>query len=910
MSGLADKESGPLGALDQAPCGFVRFGDNGVVLQTNATLCKMLGYAPGEIDGREIGSILSNAARVFYQTHFFPLLRLQGRAEEIYLSLVDRNGQSIPVLVNAVRKAGESLAVNDCIVVRMKQRSHCEDALLEATRLSERVAAELRESQYFLQRVADVTPGVIHVFDLQKQCTVFVNRTAGLMPGYSPQAITSIGTDVVSSLMHPDDMPRYDAHMRGVRLLDDDSTADFECRMHNPAGGWCWLHSRFAVFSRNDAGVCEIVSMSIDITARKAAEEDLRASEAQFRVLTTAMPQLVWSCSSAGECIFQAPQWCTVTGQSVAESLGIGWADMVHPDDQARCTAEWQQAVAQGAGYRAEYRLRTRDQGYRWFLARAEALRDAQGGLLRWIGTSTDIDDAKRLELQRHESEARMRLATEATGVGIWEWNVLSGEIRWDAQMFRIYGWPPTGDGVVAYADWCQAVLADDLPRQSQFLQDVLNRLDKGGRNFRIRRQDDGQYRDIHAAETVRLDAAGQAEWVIGTNLDITNRVRMEQALNDAGRRKDEFLATLAHELRNPLAPISNSLELLRLAGANAGVIDRARTVMQRQVAKIVRLVDDLLDVSRFTHDKLNLKKEHVDLTTVVQAAIDACRPHFDRARQDLEVSLPERAIDVHADQIRLLQVFGNLLINASKYTAQEGRIWLTVEQEGHDAVVTVTDTGIGIPADMRSQVFELFTQVKDPLVRSQGGLGVGLSLARRLVEQHGGTLVALSEGPGHGSQFVVHLPVHTAQPPAEPASPAQVDRIDTISRRVLVVDDNRDSADSLVDMLSMSGHETRKASDGPQAINSATVFRPDAIVLDIGLPGLSGYDVCRHIRAQPWGKNIVMIALTGWGQLDDRRRSVEAGFDRHFVKPVDHAALLKLLAQSPRDQATQWPDP
>ena len=169
---------------------------------------------------------------------------------------------------------------------------------------------------------------------------------------------------------------------------------------------------------------------------------------------------------------------------------------------------------------------------------------------------------------------------------------------------------------------------------------------------------------------------------------------------------------------------------------------------------------------------------------------------------------------------------------------------------------------------------------------------------------------MALSEGPGHGSQFVVHLPVHTAQPPAEPASPAQVDRIDTISRRVLVVDDNRDSADSLVDMLSMSGHETRKASDGPQAINSATVFRPDAIVLDIGLPGLSGYDVCRHIRAQPWGKNIVMIALTGWGQLDDRRRSAEAGFDRHFVKPVDHAALLKLLAQSPRDQATQWPDP
>ncbi len=376
---------------------------------------------------------------------------------------------------------------------------------------------------------------------------------------------------------------------------------------------------------------------------------------------------------------------------------------------------------------------------------------------------------------------------------------------------------------------------------------------------------------------------------------DVTDRNRVEDALREADHRKDEFLAILAHELRNPLAPIRTSLELLKRASGDAAVIQQARATMERQVLQLVRLVDDLIDVGRITRNRLELKREPIELASVVHHAVEACRAHVESAGHELTIALPSRAVRLHADPIRLAQVFENLLTNACKFTEPGGRIRLTAERQEHDVVVTVEDTGVGIPPDMLPKVFDLFTQVDGSLDRSAGGLGIGLSLVRQLVQMHGGSVEARSEGVGTGSTFVVRLPAVAEEPDAALPEPA-VARAATRPRRILIVDDNRDAAASLAGLLAIAGHETFTAHDGVDGWEAAERLRPDAMLLDIGLPKLNGYELCRRVREQPWGRDMAIVAVTGWGQAADRRRSQEAGFDAHVVKPVDHAALEALL--------------
>lgn len=372
---------------------------------------------------------------------------------------------------------------------------------------------------------------------------------------------------------------------------------------------------------------------------------------------------------------------------------------------------------------------------------------------------------------------------------------------------------------------------------------------------------------------------------------------QLYRELRDADQRKDEFLATLAHELRNPLAPIRNGLQVLRLAGGGGEIVDEARSMMERQLTQMVRLVDDLLDVSRITRNKLELRKERVTLAAIIHSAIETSRPLMEQAGHIFSLTLPTSPVYLDADLTRLAQVFSNLLNNAAKYTEPGGRISLTGELSYGEVVMRVRDNGLGIPADALPRIFEMFSQVDRNMERAQGGLGIGLTLVRRLVEMHGGTVEAHSEGPGRGSDFVVRLPVlNTAQPTPTTHDDENVTATD--KRRILVVDDNRDSATSLGMMLKLMGNETHTAHDGLAAIEAAEKFRPEMILLDIGLPKMNGYDACRSIRQQPWSKGMVIVALTGWGQDADRRRSAEAGFDHHLVKPVDVDALAKLLAQ------------
>lgn len=368
--------------------------------------------------------------------------------------------------------------------------------------------------------------------------------------------------------------------------------------------------------------------------------------------------------------------------------------------------------------------------------------------------------------------------------------------------------------------------------------------------------------------------------------------------LAEANRHKDEFLATLAHELRNPLAPIRNAVHYLGMEGLTEADVRTAREVISRQVTVMVRLIDDLLDVSRISRNKLDVRKQRVELAAVVESAVETSRPLIQQCGHELTVSLPPRPIPLDADPIRLAQVFLNLLNNAAKYTRRGGHIWLTAELQGSDAVVSVRDNGIGIPGDMLSRIFDMFTQVDRSLERSRGGLGIGLTLVRRLVDMHNGSVEARSNGPDEGSEFVVRLPV-LIQPPPEPPPRSDGPRATALSEcRILVVDDNKDSADSLGMLLRLKGNDIRTAHDGLEAVEVAETFHPELVLLDIGLPKLNGYEVARRIRQQPWGRDMILVALTGWGQEEDRRRSQEAGFNFHIVKPADVLALESLLAR------------
>ena len=435
----------------------------------------------------------------------------------------------------------------------------------------------------------------------------------------------------------------------------------------------------------------------------------------------------------------------------------------------------------------------------------------------------------------------------------------------------------------------------------------IIARLKHGQRieHFETERlRSDGRHITVSLTISPIKDDAGNVIGASKIARDMSERKRLEDSLrklasdlSEADRRKNEFLAMLAHELRNPLAPMSNMLEVLKHSGNNGGVVKQAHDTIERQLAQLVRLVDDLLDLNRITYDRLELRRSDVELAMVVQQAVEVARPLIDAAGQKLTIDLPDEAIYLNADRARLAQVFGNLLNNSCKYTRPNGAISLSARRNGNNEVlVSVRDDGAGIPPDKIDSIFDMFMQVDRSSDRSQSGLGIGLTLVKRLVEMHGGSIEARSAGEGQGSEFVVQLPMidkpavvssRVSDVAAEPAS----------QRRILIVDDNVDSADSLAMLLEITGNQTYLAHDGVEAIESIEKYRPEVVLLDIGLPKLDGHEVCRRVREQPWGKDIRIIALTGWGQDDDRRKSEEAGFNGHLVKPVDYDKLLALLS-------------
>jgi two-component system CheB/CheR fusion protein len=415
---------------------------------------------------------------------------------------------------------------------------------------------------------------------------------------------------------------------------------------------------------------------------------------------------------------------------------------------------------------------------------------------------------------------------------------------------------------------------------------------------FRVVRAD-GTIAWIVTRGEAQYDANGAVVRTYGVSADVSDRKRMEAALREVDRRKDEFLATLAHELRNPLAPVRNGLHVLRHSDPASPARLRAQSLMERQLEHMVRLIDDLMDVSRINNGKLELRRERVQLTTVLNSAVDAARPMIEEMAHELTVTLATTAVVVDADLTRLAQVFTNLLNNAAKYTEKGGHIGLAVQRHDGEVWISVSDDGIGMTSEQLPRIFDMFTQVERSLDRARGGLGIGLSLVKRLVEMHGGRVDARSDGPGRGSEFVVRLPVAGDAVEPSPESLAFDAATASLRLRILVVDDNRDAADSLSELLRITGSDVRCAYDGEQGVAMALDFRPEVVLLDIGMPTMDGLEACRRIRAQPGMQDVVLIAITGWGTAEDRRRTKDAGFDHHMIKPVDPDALIAWMRSS-----------
>ena len=675
---------------------------------------------------------------------------------------------------------------------------------------------------------------------------------------------------------------------------------ELEHQVNRADGSLGWTLSR-AVPILDEAGeIAEWFGLARDITRRKQAEAELHDIRSRMEAALAAGAIGTWSWDVQADRFYgdaSVARIFAVEPQDVAGGPLSRLVDALHPDDRARVGELVDAALRSGERYEADYRIVQPDGSWRWVTARGKVEYDDAGKPLRFPGVVIDVTDWKRAEedlaLVRTDSERRKRLYETILS------NTPDLAYVFDLEYRFIYVnegllkmWGKTWDEAIGktclelgYEPWHAEMHNREIDTVKATREPLRGEVPFHGTFGR--RIYDYIFVPVFGAD-------GEVEAVAGTTRDVTDRKEAEVALRDADRKKDDFLALLAHELRNPLAPIRNGLQVMRLAEGDPAVTAEAREMMDRQLSHMVRLIDDLLDVSRITRNKLELRRSRVTLTEVVNNAVEAAGPLVHDAGHELSIVLPAERVLLDADLTRLAQVFSNLLTNSAKYTPRGGKIWLSAEVAGDTAVVSVRDTGIGIPAASLPKIFDMFSQVDRSIERSTGGLGIGLALVRGLVEMHGGTVAAESVD-GNGSTFTVRLPIAvTTNDVGGRTKQVQASTGDRL--RVLVVDDNRDGAESMAMMLRLLGNEVTTVHDGLEAVAAAGAFRPEIVLMDIGLPRLNGLEATRRIREQDWGRSMTIIALTGWGQDNDRERSRDAGCDDHLVKPVDLANLQSLL--------------
>jgi PAS domain S-box-containing protein len=500
--------------------------------------------------------------------------------------------------------------------------------------------------------------------------------------------------------------------------------------------------------------------------------------------------------------------------------------------------------------------------------------------------------DAAQRQIQ--VGEQRLRIALEAARLGTWEYLVESEELITSAQCKAIYGLQATD--TFKYSDFLAAIVLDQRERVQNSAEQALLASTDYKEQYEVR-WPDGTLHWVLAYGRPLADESGMTTRMVGVSLDVTESVHFREALELADRRKDEFLATLAHELRNPLAPIRQAVKVARSDAASAAQRSWGLNVIDRQASHMAVLLDDLLDISRITRSQLALQKDWIDIGSVVEAAIETAQPMITAKGQRVRLKEPADSATVFVDPVRTAQMLSNLLINAAKYSESGGEIVLSVELESDFVKFRVQDNGIGIAPDMLGRIFEMFTQVENDRTRSGGGLGIGLALVQGLAQLHGGNVIASSAGLGKGSEFLISLPRNMNSGIATIASPPLAAH--ATSRRILIADDNQDAMETLKLLLEMDGHEIQTAPDGEAALALAEQMVPEIMLLDLGMPGLNGFELAARVRERPWGNQVKIIAITGWGQAEDRRRSVEAGFNHHLTKPIEFEALRELLSRN-----------
>lgn len=829
------------------------------------------------------------------------------------------------------------------------------------------------------------------------------------------------------------------------RAMREETTYEAEFRVRDTRGGWRRIEARGVPIRDAHGVVYEWFGTLNDVTAEREAEDALQLSEARYRALVNATSEMVYR-MSADWSEMQPLDWQGLVPTNRQPSRD--WLTKDLPAfEHGRVLDRVRHAIETRSAFEMDHQVIRRDGSLGWTHSRATPILKANGEIIEWFGTATDITDRKRVDNELRDIRSRMEAALSVGAIGTWSWDIVADRFYADASLARIFSLGVTGPAEIPLSSALAAIHPDDRPRVDDLIARALAGADYYETEYRVTTPDgtcrwinargqverdaegrplrfpgvviditghkqdqqelarvraesdqrkrlyetilsntpdlahvfDLQHRFIYANEVMLrvwgktwdeaigrtclelgyepwhaamhdreidevvanrrpirgevpfegafgrriyeyifvpvLGAEGQVEAVAGTTRDVTERKAMEQSLRDADRRKDDFIALLAHELRNPLAPIRHGIQLLRVAQDDPEAVSTACSVMERQIAHMVRLIDDLLDVSRVTRNKLDLQRRSVALSEIIDHAVETVGPLVREFGHDLTVDLPDTPVVIDADSVRLAQVFSNLLINSVRYTPASGRIRVHARTEADAVAVTVEDNGVGIPADSIDRIFDMFSQIAPRPGRpgvghagqQQGGLGMGLALVKGLVEMHGGT-VGVDSAEGRGSAFTVRLPTVRTGPAHGPGSrhaPAAASRAARrevlkrrTGRRVLIVDDNRDSAESLAALLRALGDEVALAHDGPGAVAAAEAYDPAVIIIDIGLPGMSGLDATRRIRAFPHGRRPTIIALTGWGQELDRQRSREAGCDAHLVKPVNFADLAPLLPE------------
>ncbi|WP_375767361.1 PAS domain-containing protein [Archangium gephyra] len=864
-----------------------------------------------------------------------------GQRTEVYLNftyqpLLDERGQVEAVLLFAVE-----------VTEQVNARQAAEEALA----YRQRAEAALRESEAHLRRTLKAAEAGAWEWDLRDRCVVW---TPNIEPMYGMAPGTFLGTpDAALALVHPEDRERVSRTL--AQSVRDQSEHRLEYRILRMDGGVRWQESRGRVLLDEHGQPSKLAGVLMDITSRKHAEQQQRESEARFQLLTEALPQLIWRTRADGYTEYYNPGWYAYTGQTPEQALGDGWLQTVHPEDHGNTLAAWRHAVSTGEPYSVEYRMRrAADGAYRWFIARGLPLKDGAGRITHWFGTCTDIDDQKRgAETLRYLSEASAALSASLDQSATLEqvarlavpvladWCLvdLMGEdgrvervavahanpaLRELAERLRRF--PPVhnpehpsaramrSDKTIHVAEVtdafeeqsaqgaehllairemrCRSMMAVPLLARGRTLG-VLTffTTETSGRRYGqedVLRVEEVARRVALALDNARLFALAQEE---------------RQRAEEANRIKDDFLATVSHELRTPLTAMIGWVKMLRTGRLPPDKHARALETVDRNTQAQAQLIEDLLDVSRIISGKLRMETQPVHLVEVVQGALESVRPAADARSIQLQAELEQGGDLVMGDAGRLQQVVWNLISNAVKFSPGGSRVRVRLRRVEAAVEVTVTDEGPGIPADFLPHIFERFRQLEGGTTRRHGGLGLGLAIVRHLVELHGGTVHAASDGPGRGATFTVHLPPASLPrhgPPERPAPGAPGPAHAVLARRrILVVDDEEDNREVLKVLLEESGAHVVTAASASEALRAVREGRPELLVSDIGMPGEDGYRLIAQVRALPAeeGGGVPAVALTAYARVEDRARALTAGFNMHVAKPVEPTELLSILS-------------